>query len=479
MRRHVTAVVFILFYSALSPASSSGAHPSSSRTRVCDSSVLTPCGDLAKAPLNASHDNTLKLPVPKDGGAIFNLLALYMNVDSKDPAKKAALATQLSKMMVVSTDRQKQALATAERVRRAAIKMIAAGTPSADQQSLITRLNLIKIDVTTNPHDLCMKDVQAGSPNAGYDDETHALFICTAATNITETQLIHILGHEFGHSVSPCMSSTVLYEMKKDSLYPGPLSACMPDYFPSESGSETAGESGEDAPAAPPKKTDQVLDRLIQNKNEYAILPAGLPIVKELVACGIAKAVPKTQPQPSTVFHSTMLCLDALYSSRYNAAIKLDTDQRRVLNDRLSVADAKAAAKAASPAQCERVVEEHFADSFEAKLVGQIAHEPPWSTADFQTAFLEKQAYVCKLLQIPESQRNGSEDPRYPSALVRAQTVMDDPSIRDLMTCEQPTDMKHCPLKISGEAAPKLNSEATNLNQTFAPAAPAPARALK
>ncbi len=414
--------------------------------RICDSSILTDCTDLASAHLDASHDSSLHFQIPKDGGAIINELAYWVQVSSKNNAKKTEFALEQLKLNKASPARVKLALVTAERVRQAAITAVENGERpdawSSEQKNLLARLRLLKIDPFENPHEVCGESQSpAGFANAGYVHETHTMYICAGAINATETQLISILGHEFGHVVSPCSMATTLFKMDSNRLLTDRLTKCMPQYI--ATGDKLAIED------------DQFLNRWLRNKNQYAVVSTSLPIIKKLVACGIAKTAAKGPVQVPNFFGKTLTCLTQLYSPQY---LKYVNDQgwQQSVAQGVSLEKGRSYVAALMSPQCTNIVEENFAESFKAMIVANVARDSHWSASDYQIAFLEMQGYNCALRQLPAGGRYEGED--YPKTEIRTMTVMNDPLTRVTLNCHIPKNAKLCPLIIGGAAVSTLTT---------------------
>lgn len=420
---------------------------------VCDASMLPSCEKLAAAHLDASHDvAALGLPVPRDGGAVFNAFNYSVNLN-KSPQADVQLSAAQTALMRDPGLRSGEANAIAEDVRRAAISMVTNGalTSSPEQKALISRLSSVTIDIDTNPPDLCgEKAAPRGFPEAAYDPATHTLFICRAAQNITEKQLVHTLAHEFGHSVSPCKEQQTLYKFNSEKLYEAVLHECFPNYFSVEHPEETV--------------PNAEMKLIYQQRPAYAIRGKYSRDFKDALDCGIVAPVANSSFKNPVLFKLTEACLIQKHARARTTRLD-DAASQQSIARHISTARARASEAAATPPECESPVEENFADSFEAKLIGQIATNPEWrkghpeatwKSGDYAEAILEKAGYACAAARNPAA----VEDPRYPKAHDRVETILDDPTTRKIMGCERPRDTKLCPLEFGSNASKTMHPTA-------------------
>lgn len=407
----------------------SGGSAAATARRTCDASVLPDCAALASAPLDARGQ--LGFGTPRDGGAIFNGQAYWSALDSKDEKVRKAVADAQEKLMTLSPSHEARAKKIADETRKKAIDLLKLRLPESPERTLlIERLNAVKIETFLQPPDTCgVEAVPAGFPNLGYSAHTNTLYICAAATNVTERQLIRLLTHELGHVISPCMAQTKQFKVDKEQLFRGPVVQCSSDLYYDDEGNQTG----------PDDTTAMMMtfrpDRIVEHELN--------PTLKKLAHCGIITEIPNSSVSSSEVFNETKSCLLKKFrpSLEMSAAFKLARATGK------TSAQAAAQLHESSGDVCAADVEEAFADSFGASLLGQIALEKNWTEKDLQIATLDQTGFNCY-----EESHERVQMPQYELASMRIKAILNNPETANRLRCELPKDANLCPLKFSGEA---------------------------
>jgi hypothetical protein len=421
--RLMTAMLvgFFLLRAAIASAA-----PSSAVSRKCDASLLPDCNALSIAPLDARGQ--LGFGTPRDGGAIFNGAGYWDARDSKNPKVVKALADAQTALMLSSPAHEARARQIADSLRKKAVDFLKAHTPeSPERATLIARLNSIAIDTTTNPPDTCGEEqVPRGFPNLGYSKHRNTLYICTPATNVTEPQLVAGLAHELGHVISPCAMSLKVYTVDKEQLYKGPLAECSSSFFYDENGD--------------PGAVDPDVNMLMMYQPPAIIEHDLNPTFAKLKDCKVISASPQLSLTASNTFSETRACLLKKFQSLLEQSDAFHLARSRGLTP----TQASAQMKASGDDICAADVEESFADSFGASLLGQVATDKGWSEKDVQLAALDKTAFSCY-----ESSHGRIQNFQYELGSARIRTLLGDSQTSAIMRCEIPKNANLCPLKFS------------------------------
>jgi hypothetical protein len=405
----------------VAPASSAATAP-----RTCDASALPDCAALASAPLDARGQ--LGFGTPRDGGAIFNGQAYWNAVDSKDEKVRKAVVDAQAKLMTNSPAHETRAKKIADETRKKAIDFIKMRLPESPERALlIERLTAVKIETFPQPPDLCgIESVPAGFPNLGYSSHTNTLSICTPATNITERQLVRMLAHEFGHVISPCMAQTKQYTLDKDQLFPGPLVECSKDFFYDDDGNRVGPE--------------ETIQQLLDYQPDRIVSRELNPTLEKLLGCGIIKEIPNSSVPSSEAFAETKSCL----LKKFEPSLERSPAFKLARTSGKTPTQAAAQLHASGDDVCAADVEEAFADSFSASLLGQIALERNWSEKDLQVATLDQTAFNCY-----EESHGRAQMLQYELASMRIKALLNDPETAKRLRCEIPKDANLCPMKFS------------------------------
>ena len=424
LRTYATVVGFILLSAAAHAASSAAPAPAQSK---CDASILPSCDALAAAPIDARKQ--LGFGTPRDGGVIFNSQAYWANDNSTDEKLRKSMRLAQDELMKRSPAREKRAYQFADTTRKKAIDFLKQHSPdSPERKILIDRLNSVTIDTTSNPPDTCGPDaVPKGFPNLGYSAHTNTLYICTPATNLTETQLVQALTHELGHVVSPCMAQSKVYKVDREQLFPGPLAECVNPEGSPDGDSYRPDESASTLLAYQPA---QIIERQLDSTLE-SLKNCSLKILTE---------IPGSSVPSSETFASTKACLlkKLRPSLEQSEAFKL----ARTLGQ--TPEQAFAHLKASNEDVCTEDFEESFADSFSASFLGQIAADRNWSANDLKIANLDLSGFACY-----EQSHGRIQKAQYDMASVRIRNILSDPQTAAKLRCEIPKDTDRCELKFS------------------------------
>lgn len=430
------------------------AQTAASTARTCTGAVLNACSELTNASIDASRDKTLALPVQRDGGIVFNSAAALAGTTSSNEARSAATEAQLRKIAQPSPARAEKALAVVKRVRAQALELITGGIApnqqTAEQRTLIERLKTFDVRVVPNDNPLCSVTVPVGFPNAGYARETHTLELCPAALAVGELELTQFLVHEMGHVVEPCSTANPLLKVDKDAAYRGPLAECNKDFFYDENGEQL-------------QTIDPFVGILMSQQPPYMNANLLREPFKTLIACGALTPVPNSNTPAPSFFKTTQACVAKNFTSAGQLAAERTATVRAKANH-TKIAAERAKYRAENPQVCDGTYREQFADSFAAKLIGQMAERAAWTPNDFKVAFLDVQGYDCF-----EHASGQHLDDRYPPASYRMASILNDPSTRSRLNCKAPaTTPSLCPLVMDG-----LNASSR------AAAKPAPAKNVK
>jgi len=429
--RLLTAGAVVGFFFAGSTVAHA-APTASKTTRTCDASVLPDCDALAKAPLDARGQ--LSFGTPRDGGAIFNSQAYWSNLRSADQKVRKAVADAQTKLMESSPAKEARARAVAEKVRAKAIDLLKMRLPDSPERALlIDRLTSVTIDTSTNPFDTCgPQAVPKGFPNLGYSAQTHTVYICTAATNTTEDQLVHSLTHELGHVISPCMAQSKAYKVDRDQLFRGPLVECSNSFYYDDDGN--------------PVDPDDSVMTLVAFQPERIVQRQLNPSFQKLLGCGILKEVPKSSVPSSEVFSETKSCL----LKKFRPALEQTDAFKLARVTGASTSQLLDKFHASGEDVCASDFDESFADSFGASLMGQIALERNWSENDLQIAVLLETGFSCY-----EKTHGRVLMGQYELASMRIKAALNNEETAKRLRCEVPKDANLCPLKFSQASSGK------------------------
>ncbi len=411
--------------------------------RTCDGSALTDCELLGKAGLDGSHEKSLALPVQRGGGIVFNSAAYFRALNTGNLKLTQDLETQLGQIAAPAAPlREQKALAGVEKVRAYATAVVANNVAkenwTTEQRALVDRLQTIEVKILSNANSVCSQEVPLGFPNAFYAFDTHTLNLCPALINMTEVQIEQTIAHEMGHVIEPCTASKTLFKVDKDQAFKGPLAECDQHFFYDEDGN-------------PLEVIDGFIGALISEKPAHMAGDPDREPYKTLASpsCRALTLVAHSATTAPAFFKATMNCVSQNFVKANDAEkLKLEAQTLSVANH-ISVAAAQTKLREKNPPICNSLYREQFADSFAAKVIGQIADEEHWKADDFKVAFLEFQGYACA-----EAKAGHGFDDRYPPYSYRLAAVLNNPVMQKSLNCAAPLPKPPlCPLQISSEGA--------------------------
>lgn len=103
------------------------------------------------------------------------------------------------------------------------IESIRRGRPdtalSNEEKSMLRRIETIQLKPP--PEEGMEPTCNGGSLDAFYRSTDHTMTLCPAYYEQPSTQIAFVIGHEIGHSIDPCRSSSPLYSNKEDNSFTG------------------------------------------------------------------------------------------------------------------------------------------------------------------------------------------------------------------------------------------------------------------
>ena len=414
-----------------------GPNANAGRDQACDVAVYfkgKSCAELKRSPVNAALDKSLGLPAYQDGSVVFNAVAAFKDFDPKNLLGSYInnKSTDLKSIANPSPAQVRNALRTAENIRTSAIDLITLGVRdpklwTPEQTALVGRLQTVKFIMISNDDPACDSPAAPlGTPNAQYRFAIHSVALCPSAAKLAEPALFNILSHELGHVVQPCSQTYPIYKTKPGRLTRAELANCSDDFVAS---------NAEDA--EPATELQKALADAVERDATYMVDQDRGEVFPKLVKCGIIEPAlmassslsarrPSRLPSSRTggLMDETESCIENLYREKSSKTPDV-------------------------AAICLSKVQEHFADSFAARLVGQIALDHQWNESQVRVTAFEYATESCT-----ERSWHLGINPDYPSMATRVQVLSNDPALASKLGCaDAPASKSLCPLQLNNAGA--------------------------
>lgn len=435
----------LLFPILLLPLVSTAA-PSSN---ACSPANVVDCETLKKSETNLA--GRLGFPAARDGSVIFNSYALLSRARAGDLIHPFEPKDEifLDHMNASSPGRQKATLDFAERMRREAIEMVRGDirndqlSPAQRQErdAYVKRLETLQFKFVSGDERKCMREVPSGFPNAAYRAFTHSIEMCPAFASQPNEAIALALAHELGHPVSACEEKSKLYRVVTARSNREELRNCDQDFVSSEES-----WSPEMGPYLP------FLRQLEEGTLTHMM--GDDQVLRTLQGCGIISQIPEGETADSKIFAPTRTCIERQYATDHVKFIEAITENYRAFGQ--TSEQARTMALRDSPLSCFGPANEHFSDSFAAKLLERFAEKERYSSQQLKTTLLGFAGYACAISS------GGFEDTmEYPPWARRFQVMTSGRYISSRLSCEPPParDANVCEL------------HSTTLTETAAPAA--------